>query len=164
MVQIEKPKQTWDELRTMTWDEVFALMTSMQNFRQKQSSQVRGFVDRYVRPHLLYFCYTYGVEFRDGWFQQCLPKTEEMFRVELNEVLFDVAGSRYDFYIARWSEYKKHPAYGKHVQQLMPLIRDYRALKDILAIPINTDISSKAVWEFLDDVLLFHTNHTESEQ
>lgn len=46
----------------------------------------------------------------------------------------------------------------------MPLIRDYRALKDILAIPINTDISGKAVWEFLDDVLLFHTNHTESEQ
>ena len=59
MVQIEKPKQTWDELRTMTWDEVFALMTRMQNFRQKQSSQVHGFVDRYVRPHLLYFCYTF---------------------------------------------------------------------------------------------------------
>lgn len=39
MVQIEKPKQTWDELRTMTWDEVFALMTSMQNF--DRNSQVR---------------------------------------------------------------------------------------------------------------------------
>lgn len=163
MALMEKPTRTWDDLRAIAWDESFSLLKQVNEFRQEQESRVHGFVDQYVRPHLLYFCHTYDVEFKQRRFYQCLPNTEGMFELDFWIICTGAVEECRLLYVRKWDKYRAHSAYQKHVSRLMPLITEFRQLSAVLTIPVRIDQSTqKVLQDYLSDVLLSSIDSAES--